>query len=233
MDSPKRREQGAAVVVDYLKTHPDFFRDHPELLRELNIPHLPGTGVASLIERQVSMLRAQCSQLEQELEVRKTRAGLQREMLQNVQALTLRLIRCRDMGEACSAMVRLLRRDYAADEVRIFVFSDLPEPGPVNGVKFMPRNAKLKYMFIELLNRNRPLCGSLQDEHIRILFQGAAGHVSSTMIMPLRYERWEGLAAVGSQERGRYGRGFELEMLQHLFAVAGARFDQFLTRRAA
>ena len=233
MDSPKRREQGAAVVVDYLKTHPEFFREYPELLRELYIPHLPGHGVASLIERQVSMLRAQCTQLEQELEVRKTRAGLQREMLQSIQALTLKLMRCRDMGEACTAMLRCLKRDYAADEFRLFVFSDLPEPGAVNGVKFMPRNAKLKYMFIELLNRNRPLCGSLQDEHIRILFQGAAGHVSSTMIMPLRYERWEGLAAVGSQERGRYGRGFELEMLQHLFAVAGARFDQFLTRRAA
>lgn len=97
----------------------------------------------------------------------------------------------------------------------------------------MPRSAKLRYMFIELINRNKPLCGSLQDEHIRMLFQAAAGHVNSTLIVPMRHPKWEGLIAMGSHERGRYGRGFELDMLQHLFAVVGARMDEVLSRPTA
>jgi hypothetical protein len=117
-------------------------------------------------------------------------------------------------------------------EFRLFVFSDQPDPDVGPGVKFLPRTAKLKHMFIELINRNKPLCGSLQDEHIRVLFQAAAGHVNSTVIVPLKYARWEGLAALGSQERGRYGRGFELDMIRFLFSIVGARLDRILARQA-
>jgi len=233
MDSQRKRDSSTALVVDYLKAHPDFFREHPDLLRALEIPHVTGEGVASLIERQVSMLRSHCTELEQELSQKRTRAGMQREMLQNVHALTLKLLRCDDVGSAYAAILGCLRRDYAVNELRMFVFSDAAEPAHLGGIKFMPRTAKLKYMFIELINRNKPLCGSLQDEHIRMLFQGAAGHISSTLIIPLRHATWEGLVAIGSQERGRYGRGFELDMLQHLFAVVAARFAYFIDQAAA
>jgi uncharacterized protein YigA (DUF484 family) len=233
METQKKKDNPAALVVDYLKAHPDFFREYPDLLRSLDVPHLAGAGVASLIERQVASLKAHCAQLELELSQKKTRAGMQREMLQNVHALTLKLLRCEDVGSAYAAILSCLRRDYAVDELRMFVFSDAAEPAQLGGIKFMPRTAKLKYMFIELINRNKPLCGSLQDEHIRMLFQGAAGHVSSTLIIPLRHATWEGLVAIGSHERGRYGRGFELDMLQHLFAVVGARFAHFIDQAAA
>lgn len=233
METQKKRDTSAAQVVEYLKSHPGFFAENPELLRAIEVPHLAAAGVASLIERQVAHLRTHCAQLEQELSQKKTRAGLQREMLQNVHALTLKLLRCEDVGSAYAAILSCLRRDYAVDELRMFVFSDAAEPAQLGGIKFMPRTAKLKYMFIELINRNKPLCGSLQDEHIRMLFQGAAGHVSSTLIIPLRHATWEGLVAIGSHERGRYGRGFELDMLQHLFAVVGARFAQFIDQAAA
>lgn len=233
MDTQKRRENPATQVVEYLKSHPDFFQDHPQVLRDLNVPHLAGAGVSSLIERQVMMLRARCDELEHELDLKRSRAGLQREMLHNVHALTLKLLRCDDVGSAYAAILGCLKRDYAVSELRMFVFSDSAEPAHMGGIKFMPRTAKLKYMFIELINRNKPLCGSLQDEHIRILFQGAAAHVSSTLIIPLRHATWEGLVAIGSSERGRYGRGFELDMLTHLFAVVGARFAHFIDQAAA
>ena len=233
MDSPKRAENTAGLVVEYLKTHPDFFRENPVLLRELSIPHDVGEGVASLIERQVSMLRTHCTHLQQELDLRKTRAGLQRAMLQNLQTATQRILRCNTAGEIHSSTLKCIKRDYDVDEFRIFVFSDEVAAQVVEGVKFLARTAKLKYLFIELLNRNKPLCGSLQDEHIRMLFQAAAGHVNSTLIIPLRHPKWEGLVALGSQERGRYSRGLEMEMLQHLFVVLGIRLDQIITRPTA
>lgn len=233
MDSQKRLEDTAGLVIEYLKTHPDFFREYPTALREVTIPHLVGAGVVSLIERQVAMLRTHCAQLQQELDLRKTRAGLQRAMLQNMQAVTLKLLRCDGAAEIYAAALKCLKRDYAVDELRVFIFSDEIAGQAVEGIKFLPRTAKLKYMFIELINRSKPLCGSLQDEHIRMLFQAAAGHVNSTLIIPLRHPKWEGLVALGSHEHGRYGRGFELEMLQHLFAVLGARLDQIITRPTA
>jgi len=233
MDSPKRLDNTAGLVIDYLKSHPDFLRDHPSILREITVPHLVGAGVTSLIERQVQMLRTHCSRLQQELELRRTRAGIQRTTLQNVHAATLKVLRCRDFDSIYDTVIKHLQRDYGVDELRVFVFSDAVEVRVMEGMKLMPRSAKLRYMFIELINRNKPLCGSLQDEHIRMLFQAAAGHVNSTLIVPMRHPKWEGLIAMGSHERGRYGRGFELDMLQHLFAVVGARMDEVLSRPTA
>ena len=229
MDSPKRAENTAGLVVEYLKTHPEFFRDYPFLLRELSIPHEVGEGVTSLIERQVGMLRTHCTQLQQELDLRKTRAGLQRVMLQNLQAATVRILRCNTPAEVYSGTLKSIKRDFDVDEFRIFIFSDEVEAQVVEGLKILARSTKLKYLFIELLNRNKPLCGSLQDEHIRMLFQAAAGHVNSTLIIPLRHAKWEGLVALGSHERGRYSRGLEVEMLQHLFGVLGLRLEQILS----
>lgn len=228
MDSPKRLDYSEDMVVEYLRTHPDFLRDHPALLREIFVPHDTAAGVTSLIERQVSMLRSHCAQLQQELDLRRTRAGLQRTMLQSVQAAMLKILRGRDVETIYQAVARCLKQDYAADEFRVFVFRDDTQAASGDGIRFLPRSAKLKYLFIELLNRNKPLCGSLQDEHIRLLFQAADDHVSSTLVVPLRFPDWEGLIAVGSRDNGRYGRGFELDMIQHLFAVFGMRMDELM-----
>ncbi len=228
MDSPKRLDNSAELVAEYLRSHPDFFRDRTELLREISIPHDAGPGVASLIERQVTMLRGQCTQLQQELDLRQGRAALQRTLLQNVLAATLKVLRARTCEAAYGAITRCLRHDYAADEVRVYVFHDGETGAPGDGVRFMPRSAKLKYLFIELLNRNKPLCGSLQDEHIRLLFQAADDHVASTLVVPLRHPDWEGLVAVGSREHGRYGRGIELDLVVHLLAAFGARLDELM-----
>ena len=228
MDSPKRLDYSEDLVVEYLKTHPDFFRDHPALLRELPIPHDVGAGVASLIERQVAQLRGHCAHLQQDLDLRRTRAGIQRTMLHGVQGAALKVLRGKDADAAYAAVARCLRQDYAADEFRVFVFRDETQAASGEGIRYLPRSAKLKYLFIELLNRNKPLCGSLQEEHIRMLFQAADDHVNSTLVVPLRHPDWEGLIAVGSREHGRYGRGFELDMIQHLLAVFGMRLDDLM-----
>lgn len=228
MDSPKRLDNSADLVAEYLRSHPEYFRDHPDLLRDIIIPHDTGPGVASLIERQVGMLRGQCAQLEQELDLRRARAGVQRTLLQGVLGAAQKVLRSRSADGAYGTVARCLRQDYAADEVRVYVFRDGETGTPGDGVRFLARSAKLKYLFIELLNRNKPLCGSLQDQHIRLLFQAAEDHVASTLVVPLRHPDWEGLVAVGSREHGRYGRGLELDLVVHLLAVFGIRLDELM-----
>ena len=44
-------------VTDYLCQNPDFLSDKPALLADMNLPHQPGSGTISLVERQVSVLR--------------------------------------------------------------------------------------------------------------------------------------------------------------------------------
>jgi len=69
-------------IIEYLRSHPDFFVEHTDILSELNIPHdtpgqLASTGnVASLIEHQVAQLRHENSSLNENLEKSEEDVGL-------------------------------------------------------------------------------------------------------------------------------------------------------------
>ncbi len=55
-------------MVDFLRSHPDFFTEHTDLLNRLSVPHQAGAGIASLIEKQVQIMRRRIEDLEQKLE---------------------------------------------------------------------------------------------------------------------------------------------------------------------
>ena len=48
-------------VAAFLCRYPDFFERHPEILTELSIPHPDSGQAVSLLERQLTALRAQLS----------------------------------------------------------------------------------------------------------------------------------------------------------------------------
>ena len=43
-------------IEAWLREHPEFFENHPDLLAELSLPHESGSAI-SLVERQVRLLR--------------------------------------------------------------------------------------------------------------------------------------------------------------------------------
>ena len=57
---PTLKNDGALTaqqVMEYLKSHPDFFDQAPHLLSEINVPHPQSGQAISLVERQASVLR--------------------------------------------------------------------------------------------------------------------------------------------------------------------------------
>jgi len=57
----------AEQVIQYLKSHPDFFDQAPQLLSEINVPHPQSGQAISLIERQASVLRDRIKSMELKL----------------------------------------------------------------------------------------------------------------------------------------------------------------------
>jgi len=64
-------------------------------------------------------------------------------------------------------------------------------------------------MFTELLNRNKPLCSSLQTEQLQILFGNDTDKVNSNLLMRIKQSNWNGMFVLGSEERNQYGIGNE------------------------
>jgi uncharacterized protein YigA (DUF484 family) len=107
-----------ALVADYLQRHPDFFLRNADLLLELEIPHQTGPGVASLIERQVAMLRRKIQRLQQSLDQHEAREARNRGQLDSLRR----------------ALARLLELDEPAAAVQLLASLSGPTSAPTNCV---------------------------------------------------------------------------------------------------
>ena len=65
-EAPSHAPVAAQDVADYLRAHPNFLVQHPQLLSELSIPHETGATV-SLVERQVGVLREENARQKKQL----------------------------------------------------------------------------------------------------------------------------------------------------------------------
>ena len=78
-------------VVKYLRTRPDFFERHEELLGNLRLPHQSGDAV-SLIERQISILREQNTKVKNQLNRLLENAQVNEDLIERINALILVLL---------------------------------------------------------------------------------------------------------------------------------------------
>ena len=80
-----------AEVVSFLRANPTFLDRHPELLRQMSIPHASGDAV-SLLERQVTVLREDNQKLRRQFEELVGHARRNESLNKRVHALVLKLM---------------------------------------------------------------------------------------------------------------------------------------------
>ena len=203
-------------IVEYLRNHPDFFVLHPELIPGLIIPHTTEENVASLLEYQVSRLRQQSSDLQRVIREMESVSSDDRNFTSDIHALSLGLLASTSPEEFYNYLTKGLKTYYSADRVLLLLFSKPGVPENCSGIHFMESNSKLRFMFTEIFHRNKPLCGSLQEEHLLELFDSDIDLIKSTVLLPMDHANWQGLLVLGSHEQGQYGHGFELDLLVYL-----------------
>ncbi len=213
------------TVAEYLRAHPDFLRRHEDVLVAMNIPHRPGPGAVSLIERQVATLRERNERLEHKL------AELMRTARENerVGARLLSLGRGLLEAESLDGVLALVRdtllTEFAADEAAIVL---IDHDGPAGG-HFLAADGPVAQAFAGVLERGAAVCGRLSDEQHAALFGERADHIASAAVAPLRAGRVSGLIGLGSHEAGHFtpdmGTLF-LEQLGELVSAGLARHTQ-------
>jgi uncharacterized protein YigA (DUF484 family) len=185
-------------IVRYLRAHPDFFVNHPELLATIQIPHESGRAV-SLIERQVAVLRNQLREYQRRVdrwvEVAKQNDALQARM----HRLTLELIDAATFDEVLTALEDELHDDFQADavELRLFSASQLSE----HLDQQLPGHSAT---FENFFKNNRPICGALARGQLDYIFGAGGEEIASAALIPLRNEGVLGLLAIGSRDPKRF-----------------------------
>ena len=216
------------AIVEYLRNHPDFFLLHPELVSGLVIPHKTEGNVVSLIEFQVSRLRQQIAELQRNVHELETGSTGDRKLTSSIHALSLELLASTSPEKLDQCLRSGLKTYYSADSVRLLLFSKSDVQNNCFGMYFMDPGSKLRFMFAEIFHRNKPLCGSLQEEHLLELFDGDTDSIKSTVLLPMDFTSWQGLLVLGSHEQNRYGHGFELDLLVYLKNIVYFKICNFI-----
>lgn len=201
-DGNDRREysgksMNSEEVAKYLKDHPEFFEQYAQMLSEITIPHPHGGRTIPISERQILTLREKGKQLETKLrEV--IQFGEENDVVSHrMHALTLDLLRARDVGAVVHVALEHLRGGFAVPHVALRVWrgagADLPE--------FQPVSDALRGFVAGLAD---PKCGTEVAADTAALFGGGAATLRSYAYIPLRDGDAFGLLVLASEDAQRY-----------------------------
>lgn len=213
----------AMDVAEYLRQHPQFLSDFPDLAMELVVPREQGPA-ASLASYQLQVLRDKNRELERRQAELIEIASDNEQLMVQVHSLTVSLLRAATLEETVRCVAAGLTEDFHTDLVRLLLFRSehglpqadwlLPEPG---GAEAVPA-------FAEFLARQEPLVGRLATDKLQRLFGDQAGNVHSVALMPLGEL---GMLAIGSTEAERFHPGMGtvfIKLIAEAVHVALTRF---------
>jgi len=215
----------AMEVASYLRRHPEFLKDFPDIALTLNLPREQGAST-SLASYQLEVLRDKNRDMSRRLHELIEIAAENEQLMVRVHTLTVGLMRERNLADSVRRVAAGLTEDFHTDLVRLVLFradADLPAADWLlaqrDGAKSMPA-------FTEFLQRNEPLCGRLQPEKLDALFGDKAVEVRSAVLVPID---GVGMLAIGSHDANRFHPGMGtvfLKLIAEATAAAVARFPR-------
>ena len=232
----------AETVANYLKQHPEFFDQHPDVLAELDLSHQCG-GAVSLIERQISTLRDQSQKAKQQLKGLIQIARDNDQLNERMHRLTLAMMDATNLNEVYIALDDSLRGDFQADaiNIKLFIDPDSIEIDPASELMqtiFVPINDSKLTDFKHILTQEKPTCGKLKDEQLSYMFGSAAGNVKSTAVVPLGGDScntincdYIGILVIGSHDAQRFHANMGTLFLTNLGEITSRAINSHIVAK--
>lgn len=213
----------AMEVASYLRRHPQFLGEFPDIAMALVLPREQGSA-ASLASYQLDVLRDKNRDLARRLQELIEIAHENESLMVRVHTLTLALMRATTLAETVRAVVGALTEDFHPDLVRLVLFRADPELPAAEWLIAEPTGASAFPAFTEFLKRADPLCGRLQQDKLDTLFGKHADEARSAVLLPVSDI---GMLAVGSHDENRFHPGMGtvfLKLIGEAVSTAIARF---------
>jgi uncharacterized protein YigA (DUF484 family) len=185
-------------VARYLRTHPQFFDQHPELLEAISVPHPYGGRAIPLAERQTLALRDKLKHVEGKLG-ELIRFGEDNDAIsEKVHRLSVALVAARDFPALAQSLYFHLRDDFAVPHVALRVW------GKSVPADFDEAQAVDESQRQHAADMGAPQCGPAAGNPFVRWFGEAAEHVRSVALVPLGETNVFGLLALGSEDAKRF-----------------------------
>ena len=210
---------GMHEVAAWLRRHPNFLQQFPDLASSLVVPREQGPA-ASLASYQLEVLRDKNRELGRRLHELHANAQENERLAVRTHQLTLALMRQSSAAGVVRAMAASLAEDFHGDLVRIVLFADVEGLDAEDWIRTIPEAADAIAPFRDALREETPLCGRLNPDKNALLYADRADEVQSSALLSMA---GIGLVAVGSRDPNRFFPGMGtlfLRMMGEAFAAA-------------
>ncbi|MBK6659331.1 MAG: DUF484 family protein [Proteobacteria bacterium] len=224
-ETPSSAPVDADDVADYLRRHPGFLAQHPELLRELAIPHETGATV-SLVERQVGVLREENARQKKQLDELIRHARHNEQLTRKIHTLVLSLMNAVGPQAIFACLERGLIADFGAERVECLIFAE--SAASEHLAPFVGADAAARSAFAPVLGSRCSACGVLEDDQ-REAFD--ASFKGSAVVMPLLGQGWDGVIVCASHDARRYSADMGTELLDYLREVTTLLIAPWVKRK--
>jgi uncharacterized protein YigA (DUF484 family) len=185
-------------IARFLRTHPKFFDQHPDLLETIHVPHPYGGRAIALSERQTVALREKVKLLEGKLAEIIKFAEENDAIGEKVHRLSVALAGARDFPALVHSLNFHLREDFAVPHVALRVW------GKSVPADFQEAEAVSEAQRQQAESMPAPHCGPTAGSVFAPWFGEAAEHVRSLALVPLGHGPAFGLLALGSEDPQRF-----------------------------
>lgn len=214
----------AHEVAGFLRRHPDFLAQYPDLALSLTMPREAGEAT-SLLSYQVDVLRDKNRELARRLHELFGNAEDNERLAVRTHQLALNLMRAGDASAVLRAMVASLQEDFGSELIRIMLHKPVAGVGECEWLRIRPPGHADWQPFRDFMAGDEPLCGRVQQDKLECLFGEKAGLVQSIALLPLN---GRGMVAIATHDPHRFYPGMGtlfLRMMSEALDVALARFE--------
>jgi uncharacterized protein len=220
VNSKVNAELSSEQVAEFLKKNPNFFAEHDDLILDLTIPHESGKAI-SLLERQVTLLRASGIEARQKLGNLLENARNNDQLFDTTRNLVLALLRARnttELGEACQDQLGNLANIDALE----VIFVQHEHLNVADTVRTYPPK-KMMQDFKDVFRLKRTHCGAMEKWQLDILFPTAGDSIKSTALCPVvNNGEVFALLAFGSNGEEYFNTNLDTLFLDFIGSVVGA-----------
>lgn len=199
-------DQTAEDVAAYLERNPTFFDTHPHLLESVQLAHASGAA-ASLIERQVDVLRDRNEQLRLRLHQLAQTARGNEQRVRHVNRFAVALLGARSVDAVLACTRQTLTQLFTVDAVTVGLYTPSSLGAlPADGAIAIGEDDPFRTMFRDFIRTGLIECGPLTAEKSARLFGESADRppMASAAVVPLDRVEPLGVLAVGSTDPERF-----------------------------
>ena len=215
---------GAHEVAAWLRRHPGFLKQFPDLALSLVVPRDEGPA-ASLASYQLDVLRDKNRELARRLQELFTNAQENERLAVRTHQLTLALMKQGTAADTLRAMAATLSEDFNGDLVRIVTFAPVAGMEEADWLQHIPADDARLQPFRDCIAGSEPLCGRLQPEKNAVLYGVRAEEVQSSALLPIP---GVGLVAVGSRDANRFFPGMGTLFLRMMGEALGVALQRYV-----